>query len=99
MEEAQREMIAMASQRAQSSMLSHVTARKNLGWDTAALFGPILSPFTDVAIAEVPKDEEDILSWDQISTLRLLPSCMQGLFRMAQSWTGVFLLTTHTKSG
>ena len=98
MEEAQREMIAMASQRALSSMLSHVTARKNLGWDTAALFGPILSPFTDVAIAEVPKDEEDILSWDQISTLRLLPSCMQGLFRMAQSWTGVFLLTTHTKS-
>ncbi|QDZ23331.1 hypothetical protein A3770_10p58490 [Chloropicon primus] len=98
MEAVQRETIAMASQQALSSMLAHVTARKNLGWDTAAVFGPILSPFTDLAISEVPKDEEDILGWDQIHTLKLLPNCMQGLFRMAQSWSGVFLLTTHTKA-
>ena len=96
-DQAQREIVAMASQQALSSMLAQVTARKNLGWDPAIILGPILTPFLDLAISEMPRDEDGIRSWDA-PRMRLLPNCMQGLFRLAQSWTGVFLLTTHTKN-
>ena len=86
----------MASQCTLSILLSHVAVRRNLGWDVSSFFGPIVSPFMNIAIAQVP--EKDVEDWDQMDTLRELPHCMEGMFRMSQSWTGVYLLTKHTKA-